>query len=126
MTSGKLSYLFKGNSGMYHLFECYKVEPSNYEFPEIPNSPGVYIFAKEIVTPNNLHKESDYKVLYVGKADSLLERPVSPEHPKWTCAVEHGVTHICILQEESSPRKDIERDIYHGHNPECNKISPPH
>ena len=117
------SYPFKGNSGMYHLFKCHRVGSPFREFPAFPDSPGVYIFAKEF--HDNMSGLSNYKVLYVGKTDSFKQRPVSEKHEKWECASDHGVSHICILDETSTTKREtIENYIYLEHDPPCNKISP--
>ena len=108
---------------MYHLFQCHLVGSLSREFPAFSDSPGVYIFAKEI--HDNVTGHPDYKVLYVGKTNSFKYRPVSDEHEEWKCALRHGVSHICILDETSTTkRKDIEIDIYYKHDPPCNDKSP--
>lgn len=114
---------FQGNSGMYHLFECWPVRSHSGKFPTFPDRPGVYIFAKRI--EDNVTENSDYKVLYVGKAESFSKRPVGKKHEKWECATDHGVSHICIHKEKSdAKRSNIEIDIYYRHDPPCNDKKP--
>lgn len=113
-----------GNSRKLYLFKCYRANDFSKTFPKFPDSSGVYIFA-------DISRIDEYgndlpKVLYVGESHSFEERVVE-EHEKWECALDHKVTHICILELKDSSKSErlrIEKDIRLEHNPECNKEQP--
>ncbi len=111
----------EGSSGRSYSFKCYRANDPFKPFPKFPDSSGVYIFA-------DISRIDEYgndlpKVLYVGESHSFEERVVE-EHEKWECALDHKVTHICVLELKDSSKSErlrIEKDIRIEHKPECNK-----
>ena len=94
---------FVGESGSTYSFEVY---PWGQEF--IPFG-AVYAITTGInQTP-----------LYFGQTSDMSER--FDNHHKLDCFKRNGVTHICVLQQNSdSARLRIEADLKGRHHPVCN------
>jgi hypothetical protein len=91
----------------------YKVFPVNAEWNDVP---GNYIFAKRATL-------GGWIPLYIGETGSLQDRPLSPEHEKWGCAADRGMTHIHAHTSNPvrSVRTDEESNLRRRYSPPCNQ-----
>lgn len=82
----------------------FTVYPLHAEWHDVP---GVYIFtARENTTFGIL------KPLYVGRADSLQDRPIGPRHDKWERAQELHLSAVhAMVERDERTRRVLEGDL---------------
>ena len=91
-----------------------------------PDAPGNYAFAKyeQRGYDSNWNPHFEWVLLYVGEADSLLDRLTQPDNIAilpWECSVSLGATHIFVHIHGGDRQREV-NELDGEHHPSCNKL----
>ena len=105
-TTKRRTQNWAGKSGKVYQYEVYGLDT---DWNDVP---GNYIFVK-------LNSANRWAPLYIGETDSFKTR--LPNHEKWPCVRQHGVTHIHAHKNSAeTARKSEETDLRNAWPTPCN------